>query len=70
MSSCMICTHHIQGDSKSPYTGYGICARLGLDRQFPDHWIGRRGTVEWPPRSPDLTPLDLWLWGHLKAIVQ
>ncbi|RXN07269.1 checkpoint HUS1 isoform X5 [Labeo rohita] len=22
-----------------------------------------------PPRSPDLTPLDFYLWGHLKAIV-
>ena len=21
----------------------------------------------WPPRSPDLTPHDFWLWGHLKA---
>ncbi len=20
----------------------------------------------WPPRSPDLTPLDFFLWGHLK----
>ncbi len=20
----------------------------------------------WPPQSPDLTPLDFFLWGHLK----
>uniref|UniRef100_A0A914DSQ5 Uncharacterized protein n=1 Tax=Acrobeloides nanus TaxID=290746 RepID=A0A914DSQ5_9BILA len=20
----------------------------------------------WPPRSPDLTPLDFWVWSHLK----
>lgn len=20
----------------------------------------------WPPRSPDLTPLDFFLWGHIK----
>lgn len=47
MMSCMICTHHhIQGDSKSPYRGYGIYARLGLDRQFRDRWIGSCGTVE------------------------
>jgi hypothetical protein len=25
--------------------------------------------VEWPARSPDLTPLDFYLWGHLKAQV-
>ena len=30
------------------------------------HWIGRRGTIEWPPRSPDLTPCDFSLWGILK----
>ena len=22
--------------------------------------------MEWPPRSPDLTPCDYSLWGHLK----
>ena len=22
-----------------------------------------------PPRSPDLTPLDFFLWGHLQSIV-
>uniref|UniRef100_A0AAR2KFG9 Transposase Tc1-like domain-containing protein n=1 Tax=Pygocentrus nattereri TaxID=42514 RepID=A0AAR2KFG9_PYGNA len=43
--------------------------RAFLDEQFPGKWIGRRGPVEWPPRSPDLTPLDFYLWGHLKAIV-
>ena len=21
----------------------------------------------WPPRSPDLTPMDYWFWGMLKA---
>jgi hypothetical protein len=25
--------------------------------------------VEWPPRSPDLTPLEFYLWAHLKAMV-
>ena len=32
-------------------------------------WIGRRGAVEFPPRSPDLTPLDFYLWGTLKDAV-
>jgi hypothetical protein len=27
-----------------------------------DRYIGRGGPVHWPPRSPDLTPLDLWLY--------
>ena len=25
--------------------------------------------IEWPPRSPDLNPLDFYLWGYLKSIV-
>ncbi|KYQ46369.1 hypothetical protein ALC60_14791, partial [Trachymyrmex zeteki] len=38
-------------------------------QRFPQRWIGRRGAIEWPPRSPDLTPLDFFLWGHLKSVV-
>ncbi|KAA6386810.1 MAG: putative transposable element tc3 transposase [Streblomastix strix] len=37
-----------------------------LDEEFPRRWIGRSGPIEWPPRSPDLTPLDYWLWGILR----
>jgi hypothetical protein len=55
--------------NKERFKVSGTCARLGLNRQIRDHWIGRRGTVEWPPRSPDLTPIDLYLWGNLKAMV-
>jgi hypothetical protein len=25
-----------------------------------DRWIGRRGQIEWPARSPDLTRLDFF----------
>jgi hypothetical protein len=31
--------------------------------------MGTRGPVEWPPISPDLTPLDFFLWEHLKTVV-
>jgi hypothetical protein len=48
---------------------YSIRVREFLDQQFPGHWIERRGPVEWPARSPDLTPIDFYLWGHLKAQV-
>lgn len=38
-----------------------------LENHFPNKWIGRRSPViNWPPRSPDLTPADFFLWGHLK----
>ena len=34
-----------------------------LSDTFPNRWIGRGSTFNWPPRSPDLTPLDFCLWG-------
>lgn len=32
-------------------------------------WIGNGGTVDWPARSPDFNPCDIFLWGALKAKV-
>lgn len=40
-----------------------------LNRHFPNSWIGRGGPIGWPPRSPDLTPLDYFYWGKLKSRV-
>ncbi|GFO09156.1 transposable element tc3 transposase [Plakobranchus ocellatus] len=42
------------------------CVRNYLNPTFPGRRIGRRGPVEWPPRSPDLSPLDYFPWRHLK----
>ena len=36
---------------------------------FPSHLILLRGDIGWPARSPDLSPCDYFLWGHLKAEV-
>jgi len=36
------------------------------DATFPNRWIGRDGPTLWPPRSPDITPLDFFLWGYVK----
>lgn len=36
---------------------------------FPGHVISLRGDIGWPPRSPDLTPCDFFLWGYLKSKV-
>ena len=54
---------------KSLYISCSIYVLRWLDRQFTGHWIGRRGPVDWPPSSPDLTLLDFYPWGHLKAMV-
>ncbi|PSN43644.1 hypothetical protein C0J52_16671 [Blattella germanica] len=42
-----------------------------LNETLPNHWIGRQGPGDlalhsWPPRSPDLTPCDFFLWGFVK----
>lgn len=40
-----------------------------LNRIFDDRWLGNNGPHLWPPRSPDLIPLDFFLWGHIKNVV-
>lgn len=48
---------------------FEINVRRYLDEEFGERWIGRAGPVQWPARSPDLTPLDFFLWGRVKALV-
>jgi hypothetical protein len=48
---------------------WGLHVRRSLNETFPDQWIGRSGPIPWPPHSPDITPLDFFLWGHVKDIV-
>lgn len=43
--------------------------RQHLDAEYPQCWVGRGGPIQWPPRSPDLTPLDFFLWGRIKSLV-
>ncbi|GFT42385.1 putative transposable element [Trichonephila clavipes] len=40
-----------------------------LKDTFGDHLISRFGSVNCPPRSCDLTPLDYFLWGYVKSLV-
>jgi hypothetical protein len=48
---------------------FDVIVRTALDERFPGRWIGRGGPINWPPRSPDLTPMDLFFWGYIKDIV-
>ena len=45
---------------------FATVVREYLDETFPERWIGRRGALEWPPRSPDLTPMDFFFGGNVK----
>ena len=45
--------------------------RWYLNEHIPQRWIGRTGRddealMKWPPRSPDMTPCDFFLWGFVK----
>ncbi|KAJ4433774.1 hypothetical protein ANN_16086 [Periplaneta americana] len=44
---------------------YALTVRQKLNEMFGVHFVGRGGLQSWPPRSPDLTPLDFFygdLW--------
>jgi len=42
---------------------------IGALLLFPGPLISLGGDVEWPARSPDLSPCDVFLWGYLKEKV-
>lgn len=55
---------YFQQDGATPHN-----ARINtnwLNTTFNERWIGTYGPIRWPARSPDLTPLDFWLWGYLQ----
>ncbi|KAG4067602.1 hypothetical protein HA402_005374 [Bradysia odoriphaga] len=55
---------YFQQDGAPPH--YSLVVRQYLHSVFNNRWIGRMGPIKWPARSPDLTPLDYFLWGYLK----
>ncbi len=49
---------------------WALAVRHWLEETFPGRWMGRGSPhLPWPPNSPDLTPCDFFLWGHLKSRV-
>ena len=53
-----------QQDGTSPH--YALRVRDYLNKVFTQRWFGRTGSIEWPPCSPDLTPMDFFFWGVVK----
>ena len=58
---------YFQQDGAPPHFHRDV--RAYLDENMQNRWTGRRGRVEFPPRSPDLTPMDFFLWGFLNVKV-
>jgi hypothetical protein len=40
-------------------SGFSRAVRDVLSNSYHDRWTGRGGPTAWPPRSPDMNPLDL-----------
>ncbi|XP_076246520.1 histone-lysine N-methyltransferase SETMAR-like [Calliopsis andreniformis] len=57
----------LQQDGAPPHFGQQV--RQYLNQRFEGRWIGRSGSIPWPPRSPDLNPFDFFLWGYIKQKV-
>lgn len=62
-------TFILQQDGAPPHWSTNV--RNFLNTELPHRWIGRAGPgdvprLPWPPRSPDLTPCDFFLWGYVK----
>jgi hypothetical protein len=55
-----------QQDGASPHFGLQVAAYL--NQRYESRWIGRRGPVPCPPRSPDLTPIDFFLWDPVEGV--
>ena len=58
--------------TKASAFSFRVCIpppNISSKSKFPERWIGHGGHVQWPPRSPDLTPLDFCLWGWMKSEV-
>lgn len=56
-----------QLDGSPAHSSLDVAEELTI--MFEDRWIGYRGPWRWPPRSPDLSPVDFYLWGHIKSLV-
>ena len=54
-------------DGVSSHTA--LIVRHRLNELFPQRVVSLHHDVEWPPHSPDLTPLDFFLWGYIKSRV-
>ena len=57
----------MQHDGALPH--YALCSRQVLNEIFDGNWIERGDPVAWPPRSPDLTSQDYFLWRFVKERV-
>jgi hypothetical protein len=56
-----------QHDGSPPHFNCAVVEHLNV--HFPERRVGRGSMHPWPPRSPDLSPLDNCIWEWMKDIV-
>lgn len=56
-----------QQDGATAHTAHAVLTTL--QEAFPGRVISKGGDLPWPPRSPDLTVPDFFLWGYVKGQV-
>ncbi|KFM73837.1 hypothetical protein X975_01801, partial [Stegodyphus mimosarum] len=57
---------YFQQEEAPPH--YHRDVRAYLDSHLPNRWVGRRRSIEYPPHSPDLNPLDFFCGGMLNTM--
>lgn len=57
------------GSNTTGYRLISVTVHHYLNQTFNERWIGRGSLNAWPPRSPDLSSLDFFLWGHTKTLI-
>ncbi|GFV39991.1 uncharacterized protein TNCV_4412221 [Trichonephila clavipes] len=65
-------SHDHDQDGAPPH--WHLAVRDWLNITVPNQYIGHKGPpdkacIAWPPRSPDLTPCDSYLWGLINDCV-
>jgi len=51
------------------HTHYTWHVKEYLHESFHNSWLGHVRPLALPPRLPDFTPCDFYLWGLMKALV-
>jgi hypothetical protein len=56
----------LQQDGAPPHNANVV--KNYLDERFPLRWVGTKGPLKWPLRSPALTPFDFF-YNYIKHLV-
>lgn len=53
-------------DGAPPHVTNRVQETLNRAEYFPRRWIGKGSEIPWPSNSPDLNPMDFYVWNTIK----